>query len=718
VPAENEYIGKFRLIRKLGEGGMGSVFLAQDQRVKPPRMVAIKMLRDNNAELRERFGREVGIIANFEHPNIVHVFEVDEHDGHPFMAMAYVKGETLLEMIRRKAPLPLIRKLQIIEHLCAGLAYAHRQGVVHRDIKPGNVMVDAEETLKILDFGIARLADSTLTVSGSIIGTPNYMSPEQIMGEPIGPQSDIFAVGCLAYEILAYQQAFPGKIPEVLGRIQYSEPTPLRDTAAAVDGPIAEIIERALKKNPAERYQDLSEMQRDVAKVRKRLEEAADDKTIVDVRRRPVEPLLAAAREALTSGDFAAARARAGEVLQVDTRNTEALAIDRSAHDQMLERQNSDWLGQARECLSSNNLTGADDLISQIIRQSPTHADALKLRNEIGQRRQKQEQEVAQKRAIARSLARARTHLVEGAFEATLRALDEIFAVVPDQPDALKLAEAAKAGAAARDTGTASAQDESALKAIADARQQAIAECLDAGLNAVAAARLDEASKELAEIRRIDPHAAAATELAQRIEAEREMISRRHRLETIRVDVQAAIAARNADLAERLSKDLAQNGADTRELQDLKTLILTVRQATSVSPPPFEGRAAAGAPTPVPSATPAPERKLTEGDKMARAGLRAFYQGEYTKALDVLERIPKNAASSVARERVVFYLACSNAAIALLEGDKGKERLDKARKLYQLAEPGKHPFTLDRKHISPEILGALEKDAKAAAQKT
>jgi len=662
VPLEYEYIGKFKLIRKLGEGGMGSVYLAQDQRVKPPRMVAIKMLRDHNPELRERFGREVGIIANFEHPNIVHVFEVDEHDGHPFMAMAYVKGETLLEIIKRKAPLPLIRKLQIIEHLCAGLAYAHRQGVVHRDVKPGNVMVDAEETLKILDFGIARLADSTLTVSGSIIGTPNYMSPEQIMGEGIGPQSDIFAVGCLAYEILTYQQAFPGKIPEVLGRIQYSEPASLRDPAAGIDGPIAEIIERALKKNPADRYQDLSEMQRDTAKVRKRLEEAADDKTIVDTRRRPIDAVLADAREALTSGDLAGARARAAEVLQIDTRNTDALAIDRSAHERQLDRQSAEWLEQARECLTTNNLTGADDLLQQIIRLSPNHTDALKLRAEIAQRRQVEEQEVAQKRGIARTLARARTHIVEGGFEAALRALDEIFALAPDQPDALKLAEAARAGAAARDSGTATGQDGSALKAIADARRQAITECLDAGLNAVATGRFDEASRDLSEIRQIDPHAAAATELAQRIDAGRDAIARR--LETIRVDMQAALASR------------------------------------SPTPAPQ---------TPVPIATPAPERKpLTESDKMVRAGLRAFYQGEYGRALDVLEHIPKNAASSVARERVVFYMACTQAAMALLEGAKGTQRLEKARKLYQLAEPARNAFTLDRKHISPEILGALE----------
>jgi len=699
VAAENEYVGKFLVIRKLGEGGMGAVYLAQDQRVKPPRMVAIKMLRDNNPELRERFAREVGIIANFEHPNIVHVFEVDEHEGHPFMAMAYVKGETLLELIRRKAPLPLVRKLQIIEYLCAGLAYAHRQGVVHRDIKPGNVMVDSEDMVKVLDFGIAKLADSTLTISGSLIGTPNYMSPEQIMGEGIGPQSDIFAVGCLAYEILTYQQAFPGKIPEVLGRIQYQEPAPLSDTAAELDGPLAEIIERALKKNPADRYQDLADMQRDIARVRKRLEEQ-DDKTIVETRRRPaVEPLLLEAREALNAGDFLTARARAAEILQVDTRNTEALDIDRTAHAALLDRQSRDWLDTVREMISADNLTGADDLLQQVIRQSPNLPDAKRLRAEIALRRQRFEEDLAQQRAVARAIARARTQIAEGAFEAALRTLDEVFLLAPGHADALQLAEQARAGADGRSETApdALARQQSA----ADARQKAIADCIEAGVKAASAGRLEEAAKELDEIRRLDSQSPAASRLARKIETERQALALRHRLETIRLDVHQALLARNPDLADRLTRELAQNGAEQGEIEVLKTRIMNARHDATIQMAP---------PTPRPVATPAPtteRRTLTEADKIARAGLRAFYQGEYAKALDVLERIPKTAVSSLARERLVFYLACSHAAIALLEGDKGRPRLEKARKLFQLSQPEKNPFTMDRRYISPEILGAL-----------
>src|SRR6185295_5866010 len=133
-----EFIGRFRVIRALGEGGMGSVYLAQDPKLD--RNLAIKLLKDDSPDLRGRFEREARTAARLRHPNIVSIFDVDEFDGHPFIAMEYVPGETLAEIIKRRAPLSLTRKLVIADELCRGLAHAHRQGIVHRDIKPANVM--------------------------------------------------------------------------------------------------------------------------------------------------------------------------------------------------------------------------------------------------------------------------------------------------------------------------------------------------------------------------------------------------------------------------------------------------------------------------------------------------------------------------------------------------------------------------------------------------
>ena len=331
----------------------------------------------------------------------------------------------------------------------------------------------------------------------------------------------------------------------------------------------------------------------------------------------------------------------------------------------MVERQNREWLEKARELRAAENLTAADELLQQIVRQTPNQPEAMRLRSEIAAIRQRQEDEIAQKRAVARALTRARTQIAEGAFEGALRTLDEVFGLVPDHPDALTLADAAKAGVSGRDDA---AQGQPAPQAIAEARQQAIAECLEAGLSAAAVGRIAAAVEELEEIRRIDPQSDAAARLTQAIQTEREMIARRAR-------------------------------------------------ATSVHPEATIPLAPAFTPMPA-STTPAPtERKpVSEADRLARAGLRAFYRAEYDKALEAFSRIPKSASGGLPRERVVFYMACSTAAMALLEGAKGRPRLQQARELFQQSQPDRNPFTLDRKYISPEIIGALE--ATALAQKS
>jgi serine/threonine-protein kinase len=205
-------IGRYQVREKLAEGGMGVLYLAVDPIID--RLVALKLLRVNNdEELSERFAREARAAGRLLHPNIITIFDVGDHDGQPFIAMEYVTGETLGEIVRRKAQLPLARRVRMVADLCDGLAFAHRSGIVHRDIKPANIMITREGILKILDFGIAHLADSRMTQTGAFMGTPAYMSPEQISGDLIDHRSDIFAVGCVLYELIAYKQAFEGDSP-------------------------------------------------------------------------------------------------------------------------------------------------------------------------------------------------------------------------------------------------------------------------------------------------------------------------------------------------------------------------------------------------------------------------------------------------------------------------------------------------------------------------
>src|SRR5712672_2504125 len=168
-------IGNYEIVKLLGRGGMGAVYLARDPAID--RLVAIKLLGEgleNDPEFRERFSREARSAGRLRHQNIVTIFHIGDHESQPYIVMEYIPGETLADTIKRSAPFPLTLKLRIAEDLCNGLGYAHRNGIVHRDIKPANIIVDAEESVKILDFGIARLGDTVLTRLGTIMGTPSY----------------------------------------------------------------------------------------------------------------------------------------------------------------------------------------------------------------------------------------------------------------------------------------------------------------------------------------------------------------------------------------------------------------------------------------------------------------------------------------------------------------------------------------------------------------
>jgi serine/threonine-protein kinase len=257
-------IGRYQIRQQLGQGGMGVLYLAFDPTMD--RLVALKLLRVNDPQWRERFLREARLVARLQHPNIVTVHDVGSWEGQPFMAMEYIAGNTLDTMVRRRVPLSTARTLEIMIALCDGLAYAHRSGVVHRDVKPSNLIVHRDSgVLKVLDFGIARTHDSSLTLVGSIMGTPNYMSPEQVQGQMIDHRSDVFAVGVVLYELFAHRQAFSGETPFlVLQDIVHSEPEPLVQVDPTLDPMLDRIVSRAIAKDPEARYPDLEAMRRDL----------------------------------------------------------------------------------------------------------------------------------------------------------------------------------------------------------------------------------------------------------------------------------------------------------------------------------------------------------------------------------------------------------------------------------------------------------------------
>src|SRR5687767_12885984 len=217
APEPTEIAGRYQIIKKLGAGAFGTVYKAKDKILG--RMVAIKTIRLEGlaaagaglAELINRFKREAQVSAQLKHPNIVTIYDIGEANGTSYLAMEFIDGVGLDRVIAA-GKLPLERAASLGAQVADGLDFAHRHNVVHRDIKPANIMIEGGDRVKVTDFGIARVTDSVdnLTATGSLLGTPSYMSPEQARGATVDGRSDLFAVGCILYEMVAGKKAFRG----------------------------------------------------------------------------------------------------------------------------------------------------------------------------------------------------------------------------------------------------------------------------------------------------------------------------------------------------------------------------------------------------------------------------------------------------------------------------------------------------------------------------
>jgi eukaryotic-like serine/threonine-protein kinase len=261
--------GRYRIVRKLGTGGMANVYLAEDEVLG--RRVAIKILNDRHAgddQFVERFRREAKNAASLSHPNIVSIYDRGEAEGTYYIAMEYLDGRSLKELIVARGPAPVHLAIDYARQILAALRFAHRHGIVHRDIKPHNVLVDGEGRLKVTDFGIARAGASQMTEAGSIIGTAQYLSPEQAKGAPVDQTSDLYSVGVVLYELLTGVVPFSGDTPvEIAMKHLSTVPDPPSAKRAEVPRDLDMVVMRALAKDPAERYQSAEEMDADLRRV-------------------------------------------------------------------------------------------------------------------------------------------------------------------------------------------------------------------------------------------------------------------------------------------------------------------------------------------------------------------------------------------------------------------------------------------------------------------
>jgi len=285
--------GRYRIQRKLGAGGMADVYLAEDQELG--RRVAIKILNGrhaNDAQFIERFRREAKNAAALNHPNIVSIYDRGEAEDTYYIAMEYLDGRTVKELIVGHGAAPVRVAIEYARQILSALRFAHRHGIVHRDIKPHNVLVDAEGRVKVTDFGIARSGTSQMTETGSIVGTAQYLSPEQAKGAEVDQRSDLYSLGVVLYELLTGKTPFEGDTPvEIAMKHLSNTPKPPSELRKDIPPELDMVVLRALAKNPDDRYQSADEMEGDLDRVARGLPVAAATvDTATQVMRRPPPP--------------------------------------------------------------------------------------------------------------------------------------------------------------------------------------------------------------------------------------------------------------------------------------------------------------------------------------------------------------------------------------------------------------------------------------------
>jgi serine/threonine protein kinase len=421
-------LGKYVIQSELGSGAMGVVYRAEDPRLG--RLVALKTTNAEvagNPNLLKRFYREAQAAANLTHPNIVTIYEIDEANGLPFIAMEFLEGENLQKIISERREVGIVEKLQIIIDTCKGLNYAHQHGVVHRDIKPGNIVVLNTGQVKIVDFGIARVGVSSMTRTGDVLGTVMYMSPEQVQGQTVDARSDVFSLGVVLYELLTYQVPFPGEdVPSILLKILNEAPETITRYLPQCPPQLEQIVQRALAKDREERYQSAEDMALELHRI-------ADG-----VRRNTIDVYLERGKRSLDAGDFTIAKESLQKVLEIDSSHQLAQSMLTEVRERMQARQRAQKLEnnvrQAKEALQAEQYDDAIALFEEALRLDPHHEEALKCKKVAVEQRETSEK-------VRSHLERAEKLAAKANFELAKSELEAVLALDPRNSAALRMIE-------------------------------------------------------------------------------------------------------------------------------------------------------------------------------------------------------------------------------------------------------------------------------------
>jgi serine/threonine-protein kinase len=420
-------IGKYEVVGLLGKGGMGVVYKANDPLLG--RAVAIKMMTTldyvDNPDLLQRFYREAQSTGNLHHRNIVTVYELGDHEGSPYLVMEYLEGETLDAVIQGSRPISLFDRINFILEVCDGLSYAHARSVVHRDIKPGNIMVLKDSGVKIVDFGIAHIGNRTVTRTGQLLGSLPYMSPEQISGKQVDARTDIFSLGVVFYQLLTTHLPFDGETPAAtLLKIIQERPKPLSEYGKSFPAELDEILLRALAKDREQRYPSAQDFAYDLIQIRGRIQQE-----LVDEHLNEAELLLS--RE-----EFVKAREKLAEVLKIDRHNSRAVELSRATLLRIQQQEQGEQVRQLRvqaeEAFQKEQFDQALDAVRKAINLHPTDRDLQRLRSSVEDARAKTEK-------LRRSLKRAESAYEQGELDSAKQAIEEALSVAPDDAQAKSL---------------------------------------------------------------------------------------------------------------------------------------------------------------------------------------------------------------------------------------------------------------------------------------
>ncbi|MFI5110149.1 MAG: protein kinase [Terriglobales bacterium] len=395
-------LGKYELLEELGRGAFGIVYRARDPILN--RMVALKTMTTSvadNPNLLERFYREAQSAGSLQHPNIVTIHDLGDEGGTPFIAMELVDGQNLDQLIEKRSAVPVSLKLVYSVQACRAFDYAHKRGIIHRDIKPGNVMVNKEGTVKVVDFGIARVLEASKTQTGTLIGTFSYMAPELFHGERATERSDIWSFGVLLYELLAYKAPFSGQSAAALMQsICLQQPVPLRQVAPDCPEDLELVVHRTLQKSEAERFQTMEDLLLELDPIRKRLQAET------------IAGILEQGRQFMEQGEFAQARDLLRNALQVDATNIQARALSEKANAGLkrlsVRTKAQQHVDKGRALLQERKLqeasAEADNALELDSQFEPAHELQQEVKREIERRQQVRDYLESAKQQLAEGL--------------------------------------------------------------------------------------------------------------------------------------------------------------------------------------------------------------------------------------------------------------------------------------------------------------------------